>query len=155
MHLSPDSRVLLRRLLPALALLALPFAGLLVLSPNGSATSKALKPFGHSCHTAGGVRLCQTTDARPGRTMNGVKTFDGIPLDADVTLPAKGSGPWPTIVMIHGWGGTKNDFEARTAAGDGNTTYHYNNVYFARHGYAVLNYSARGFGSSCGGGPHA
>ena len=34
--------------------------------------------------------------------------------------------------------------------GDGNTTFHYNNVYFAQHGYAVLNYTARGWGDSCG-----
>ena len=30
---------------------------------------------------------------------------------------------------------------------------HYNNNYFAKQGYAVLNYSARGWGNSCGGGP--
>jgi fermentation-respiration switch protein FrsA (DUF1100 family) len=114
-----------------------------------------LKPFGHACQIIHGVRFCPTTDAGPGRTVDGVKSFDGVPLDVDVTLPPTGNGPWPTIVMIHGWGGDKTNFESTTDAGDGNTTWHYNNVYFAQHGYAVLNYTARGFGHSCGGGPHA
>jgi hypothetical protein len=34
--------------------------------------------------------------------------------------------------------------------GGGNETFDYNNVYYAQHGYAVLNYSARGWGNSCG-----
>jgi predicted acyl esterase len=51
--------------------------------------------------------------------------------------------------MIHGWGGSKTDFEA-TDPHDNNG---YNNVAFAKRGYAVLNYTARGFGGSCGGGP--
>jgi hypothetical protein len=53
--------------------------------------------------------------------------------------------------MLHGWGGSKSDFESTGGAdGNGNTTYHYNNVYFAQHGYAVVNYTARGWGNSCG-----
>ena len=34
--------------------------------------------------------------------------------------------------------------------GNGNTTFDYNNIYYAQHGYAVLNYTARGWGRSCG-----
>jgi len=34
--------------------------------------------------------------------------------------------------------------------GDGNETFDYNNIYYALHGYAVVNYSARGWGNSCG-----
>ncbi|MFL5822158.1 MAG: CocE/NonD family hydrolase [Solirubrobacteraceae bacterium] len=151
MHHSRHLRSFLRGLLP-MVLIGLP---LLVLSPSGSASAGAIKPFGHACHSVHGVRFCPTTEAGTGRTANGVKSFDGIPLDADVTLPPTGNGPWPTIVLIHGWGGSKADFEAPTGAGNGNTTYHYNNIYFARHGYAVLNYTARGFGNSCGGGPSA
>src|SRR5205823_750181 len=79
-----------------------------------------------------------------------VPTFDGVPLDADVTLPEAGTGPFPAIVMIHGWGGNKTDFEATTPEGDGNTTFDYNNIYYAQHGYAVLTYSARGWDRSCG-----
>lgn len=119
-----------------------------------AAVSAAPAPFGHACTTrADGTRLCPTTDGGPGETVDGVPSFDGVPLDVDVTLPAGGHVPYPTIVMLHGYGGEKTDFESADPAGDGSTTYHYNNDYFARQGYAVLNYTARGFGHSCGGGP--
>ena len=99
-------------------------------------------PFGHPCQAQNGVRFCPTTSRA-----NRVPTFDGIPLDADVTLPSTGDGPFPTIVMLHGWGGDKTSFE-RPSPSDLNG---YNNVFFAQRGYAVLNYTDRGFGDSCGG----
>jgi hypothetical protein len=102
-------------------------------------------PFGHACTAQNGVRFCPTVSLT-----QRVPSFDGIPLDVDVTLPASGQGPYPTIVMLHGWGGDKTSFESSTPAGDGNVTYHYNNVYYAQHGFAVVNYSARGWGNSCG-----
>src|SRR6266566_1983708 len=64
-------------------------------------------PFGHSCQAQNGVRFCPTVDRA-----HRVPTFDGVPLDADVTLPPTGDGPFPTIVMLHGWGGSKTDFES-------------------------------------------
>ena len=127
-------------------------AGLVVPAAASAATPS---PFGHTCASTAGVRFCPTTDAGPGRTADGVPSFDGVPLDVDVTLPATGNGPFPTIVMLHGWGNDKTSFEASSPAGDGNETYHYNNIYFAQRGYAVVNYTARGFGHSCGGGPLA
>jgi fermentation-respiration switch protein FrsA (DUF1100 family) len=102
-------------------------------------------PFGHACKAQNGVRFCAT-----GTLAQRVPSFDKVPLDADVTLPASGEGPWPTIVMIHGWGGSKADFESTTPNGNGNDTFDYNNIYYAQHGYAVLNYTARGWGRSCG-----
>jgi acetyl esterase/lipase len=57
--------------------------------------------------------------------------------------------------MAHGWGGDKTSFETTTAAGNSTETYDYNNIFYAQRGYAVLNYTARGFGHSCGGGPTA
>jgi fermentation-respiration switch protein FrsA (DUF1100 family) len=101
-------------------------------------------PFGRGCAQQDGVRFCGGTIA------SRVPSFDGVPLDADVTLPSTGNGPFPTIVMMHGWGGSKTDFEATSPSGDNNKTYHYNNVYYAEHGYAVLTYSARGWAGSCG-----
>jgi fermentation-respiration switch protein FrsA (DUF1100 family) len=102
-------------------------------------------PFGRVCAPQQGVRFCA------GAVATRVPSFDGVPLDADVTLPPSGNGPFPTIVMLHGWGGSKSAFESTTGPdGDGNTTFHYNNVYFAQRGYAVLNYTARGWGDSCG-----
>lgn len=96
-------------------------------------------PFGHACRAENGVRFCPTTaDAQR------VSSFDGVPLDVDVTLPPGGDGPFPTIVMLHGLGGSKSNFEGTSPAG------HYDNVFYARRGYAVVNYSARGYGRSCG-----
>jgi X-Pro dipeptidyl-peptidase (S15 family) len=46
--------------------------------------------------------------------------------------------------MLHGLGGSKADFEGTSPAG------HYDNVFYARRGYAVVNYTARGYGRSCG-----
>jgi fermentation-respiration switch protein FrsA (DUF1100 family) len=124
-------------------------AALLLAGPLVPATAAAApKPLGHACQAQNQVRFCPTASSA-----QRVPTFDGIPLDVDVTLPAQGNGPFPTIVMLHGWGGNKTDFESTTPAGNGSTTLHYNNLYYARRGYAVVNYTARGFGNSCGGGP--
>ena len=113
-----------------------------------------LAPFGHGCVAEDGVRFCPTVDSAAR-----IPSFDGIPLDVDVTLPEKGAGPFPTIVMLHGFGGSKTNFEttspggpAPEQAGNGSTIYRYNNNFYARRGYAVINYTARGFGNSCGGG---
>jgi pimeloyl-ACP methyl ester carboxylesterase len=112
-------------------------------------------PFGYGCTSQDGVRFCPNPDPA-----HRVPSFDGIPLDVDVTLPASGNGPFPTIVMLHGYGGDKSSFEATSpggpapdAAGGGSEIYHYNTNFFARHGYAVVTPTARGFGGSCGGGP--
>ena len=116
-----------------------------VLATPGSAAAAEPTPFGHACKAQNGVRFCPTETLE-----QRVPSFDHVPLDADVTLPAAGTGPFPTIVMIHGWGGSKVDFESTTPAGNGNDTFNYNNIYYAQHGYAVLNYTARGWGKSCG-----
>ncbi len=98
------------------------------------------KPFGLlACKPEYGVRVCAGNG-----TTERVPSFDGVPLDSDVTLPARGRGPFPLIVMLHGLAGSKVDFEYPDNAGP------VNNVSFARDGWAVLNYTARGFGKSCG-----
>jgi pimeloyl-ACP methyl ester carboxylesterase len=152
--ISPPLRLARRLAPPIIAAL-----WLAALASTAGATHhvKPLKPFGHTCSVVQSVRFCPTTDGAAGLTTDGVPSFDGVPLDVDVTLPATGNGPFPTIVMVHGWGGDKTNFESNTtgAAGDGNETWHYNNVYFAQQGYAVVNYTARGWGHSCGGGPSA
>jgi hypothetical protein len=110
-----------------------------------AAASADPTPLGLTCAPKAGVRFCQGN----GSTQR-VTTFDGVPLDADVTLPASGDGPFPTIAMLHGWGGSKTSFQSDTPEGKSSQVYHYNDVWFAQHGYAVLTYSARGFGNSCG-----
>jgi fermentation-respiration switch protein FrsA (DUF1100 family) len=121
-------------------------AGVVPLGAPGMASAETEPtPLGHACKAQNGVRFCPTETL-----IQRVPSFDGVPLDADVTLPAEGTGPFPTIVMLHGWGGSKTSFESTTAEGNGNETFNYNNIYYAQHGYAVVNYSARGWGNSCG-----
>ncbi|MGZ8649979.1 MAG: CocE/NonD family hydrolase, partial [Solirubrobacteraceae bacterium] len=116
------------------ALVVLVVAACVAAQPAGAAAA-APDPFGHPCSAVSGVRFCPTSlDAQR------VKSFDGVPLDVDVTLPATGDGPFPTIVMLHGYGGNKTSLQSGE----------FNNIHFAQRGYAVVNYSARGFGRSCG-----
>ena len=113
---------------------------------GGAATAQAdLAPFGHACRAQNGVRFCPTSTLA-----ERVPSFDGTPLDVDVTLPATGEGPFPTIVLAHGLGGDKTMFQDTRADGSSALTYHYNNVYYAQRGYAVVTPTARGFGNSCG-----
>src|SRR3954449_6420543 len=123
-------------------------AGLIV--PTTASAAPPI-PFGHTCNPENGVLFCPaaTLDQR-------VPTFDGVPIDVDVTLPASGDGPFPTIVMVHGLGQDKTAFEAVDDNGttaDGKSSgsrFHYNNHFYAARGYAVLNISERGYGLSCG-----
>jgi pimeloyl-ACP methyl ester carboxylesterase len=118
---------------------------LVLLAPAAAAQAAPADPFGHACTPQNGVRFCPTAnDAQR------VPSWDGVPLDVDVTLPASGDGPFPTIVMLHGWGGSKDSFESATPEGSGSTGWHYNNNFFAKRGYAVITPSSRGFGRSCG-----
>src|SRR3954452_17190136 len=96
-------------------------------------------PFGHTCTPANGVRFCPTPDlaSRPA-------SFDGKPIDVDVTLPATGDGPFPTILLLHGLGQTKAAVEST------NPALRYTNWFFAKQGFAVVTPTARGFGNSCG-----
>ncbi|GAC1326616.1 MAG: CocE/NonD family hydrolase [Mycobacteriales bacterium] len=59
-----------------------------------------------------------------------------VSLDATLFVPA-GRGPWPAVVLAHGFGGSKDDETADA-------------LDLARHGYVALTYSARGFGRSGG-----
>src|SRR3954468_15360292 len=112
-------------------------AAVVALVPGAAQAAPA--PFGHACTPQNGVRFCPTTDlaSRPA-------SFDGTPLDVDVTLPTTGTGPFPTILLLHGLGGDKTSFES-TGGEKG-----YNNWFFAQQGYAVVTPTARGFGNSCG-----
>ena len=106
-----------------------------------AAAQADLTPFGNACTVKNTVRFCPATDLSQRPT-----SFDGTPIDADVTLPATGNGPWPTIVMLHGYGGNKTAYESNSDP----TPTGLNNISYAARGYAVLNVSQRGFGRSCG-----
>jgi hypothetical protein len=74
-----------------------------------------------------------------------VATWDGVPLDTALTLPAEGSSRLPLIVEIHGFGNSRYEYL------DPHSTAYTDNAYaWARDGYAVLTYTARGLWGSCG-----
>lgn len=92
-----------------------PFAG----TPTGLACDRELEP-----------RFCTGF----------LSGFDGTALDVDLALPA--AEPYPLIVVMHGWGGSKGD--------GGPSSAYPGDAFFTARGYAVIRYSARGFGKSWG-----
>jgi pimeloyl-ACP methyl ester carboxylesterase len=111
--------------------------------PAGSALAAELPAeFTSSCPAEspggsyGGVRICS----------GGVTSFDGAILDVDLTQPMHDTGgSHPLIVMLHGFGNDKHEWESTTDDGDGADKSRWNNRWFAKHGYYVLTYTARGF----------
>jgi hypothetical protein len=77
-----------------------------------------------------GVQFCE------GSFGHRVESFDGVPIDLNVTLPPAGqTGPFPLVFSMHGWGGGKSGSPQ---------------VDFALDSYAVVSSSGRGFHGSCG-----
>src|SRR4051795_1830425 len=122
--------------LPLAKLIAGAAAAAAITLVPATAEAAAPAPFGHACTPQNDVRFCPTSDLATRPT-----SFDGTPIDVDVTLPATGDGPFPTILLMHGLGNDKTSFEG---TGD------YTNPAFAQRGYAVIPPTARGFGNSCG-----
>lgn len=81
---------------------------------------------------SGNVRLC----SGPTTTWD-----EQTKIDLNVTLPPEpvsgADGPYPTIGVFHGWGGSKIGLDARTRG-------------WAEEGYVVFSMSDRGWGNSCG-----
>lgn len=94
---------------------------------------------GAECPRYGDVRICS----------GDVPSFDGVTLDVDLTMPANddGSKRRPLIVMLNGFGSDKHYWESNDDEADGRDRYHWNNHWFAKHGYYVLTYTPRGFGT--------
>jgi dienelactone hydrolase len=108
------------------------------------AAHAAAPAFGESgCADYGGDRICTAQ----------VPSFDGTALDADVTLP-HGDGPHPLIVLLHGFGNDKHEWESTTDAGDDGDKYHWNSHWFAQRGYYVLTYTVRGFDTQAPSAPY-
>lgn len=76
-----------------------------------------------------------------------LESFDGTPLDVDITRDAErgSAAPNKLIAMLHGFGGDKREYESKTDEGDGVEDFHYNSHWFAKRGYYVITYTARGF----------
>ena len=83
---------------------------------------------------ADGSRFC-------GGANTHVATFDGLPIDVNVALPAppaKGpDGDYPLVMVFHGYGGSEFGLSALER--------------WTKRGYAAFSMSDRGFGRSCGG----
>src|SRR5712691_12173119 len=47
-----------------------------------------------------------------------IPSFDGTPLDADLSLPVHQSKPMALMVMLHGWGNDKTEWEKSSLKGD-------------------------------------
>lgn len=99
-------------------------------------TALAAEPLGlGDCRAVEGTQQCSGL----------VASWDGVPLDATVTLPSSGAHRLPLVIEIHGFGNSKYEYldPAQTAYTD-------NAFSWARDGYAVLTYTARGLWGSCG-----
>jgi hypothetical protein len=106
-------------------------AGLLVLPAAAVAAPLGLT----SCADVEGVHQCSGL----------VRTWDGVPLDTTVTLPARGARDLPLVVDVHGFGNSKHEYlDPASEAYTGNA------FGWAKRGYAVLTYTARGLWGSCG-----
>lgn len=98
--------------------------------------SAAAGPLGLTdCGPAEGVYQCTGL----------VKTWDGVPLETTVTLPAAGSRALPLVADIHGFGNSRWEY-----LDPASTAYTDNAFGWAKAGYAVLTYTARGLWGSCG-----
>lgn len=126
---------MLRRLSVAATALAGAAIGLLAASTPAGAQGNPTTVLGVPCVPAqGGTSFCQ------GSLAARVPSWDGVPLDVDIYLPPDDGKPDPLIVSLHGFGVTK--LGAFTGS-----NYPFEK---AQQGYAVMAYSARGQGFSCG-----
>ena len=109
-------------------------AVLVIASP--AATAAAQPPLGlRSCGQTQGVYQCSGL----------AQTWDGVPLDTTVTLPGRGARRRPLIVELNGFGNSKYEYLDPSS-----TAYTDNAFDWAKAGYAVLTYTARGLWGSCG-----
>jgi hypothetical protein len=110
--------------------------GALALSVAASAGAGAVAPLGlGSCAPSHGFEQCSGLAA----------SWDGVPLDATVTLPPAIARPLPLVVEINGFGNSKYEY-----LDPGSKAYTDNAYGWAASGYAVLTYTARGLWGSCG-----
>src|SRR5262249_30976963 len=81
----------------------LPFLLLALVAPAAAAPVASVFGGRIACAEQSGVQFCQ------GDAAHRVESFDGVPLDVNVTLPpADQDGPFPLILDLHGWGGSKS-----------------------------------------------
>jgi pimeloyl-ACP methyl ester carboxylesterase len=119
-----------RRSRPHAVTVALALA-LLAFGAAAGAASADVRAFDRiDCIPREDVRFCE------GAIGTRVRSFDGVPLDSNVALPAVGDANLPLVILTHSWGDQKIAFNPMRR--------------WAALGYAVLSVSARGHGDSCG-----
>ena len=149
------SRIARRSMVGVLLAGAVLSSGLVASASYGAGSGP--RPFGLSCHPTQGVRYC------PGDVGHRVASFDGVPLDVNVVLPpapAHGNdapsndGHYPLVVELHGWAGAKLGLDDNAGGFNeqrgGQYAFLPTPRDLAAAGMAVLTYSSRGFGDSCG-----
>jgi Acetyl xylan esterase (AXE1) len=109
---------------------------MLVLAPSAPAHIGSVFDGDVACAVQpSGYRFCGSASPR-----STTRTFDGVPIDVNVAFPpapqSGPDGPFPLVMMFHGWAGSKIGFAAMER-------------WLAR-GYATLSLTTRGFGESCG-----
>ena len=105
-------------------------------APSLPASAEPPVPGLGDCPLYGDVHICSAE----------IPSWDGSPLDVDLTLPQQAGGSrHPLMVMLHGFANNKHEWESLTDEGDHADKWHWNNHWFARHGFYVLTYTARGF----------
>jgi hypothetical protein len=111
-------------------------AAVLALAITSSAGAATPAPLGLTdCGNTEGTYQCSGL----------ARTWDGVPLDTTVTLPSPRARNLPLVVELHGFGNSKYEYL------DPKSTAYTDNAYdWARDGYAVLTYTARGLWGSCG-----
>jgi hypothetical protein len=110
----------------------------LALAPAAHAAAPAFPTTGCAAYPPSGQRVCTAQ----------VPSFDGAPLDVDLTLPAPGtSGPHPLIVLLHGFGNDKHEWQSTNDTADDGDKWHWNSHWFSKRGYYVVTATARGFHS--------
>ncbi len=82
-----------------------------------------------------GQRWCGTDTSSP-LSRSTATSFDNVPIDVNVAFPAGGDGPFPLMMIFHGYAGSKSTFASMQRWLD--------------RGYAVFSMTDRGFHESCG-----
>jgi predicted acyl esterase len=90
------------------------------------------------------VRECGTGSSSNDTVRSTAPSWDGTPIDVNVAFPpaSAGDGPFPLIIIGHGYGGEKVGFGAPNTTGGLRR--------FTSRGYAAIAMTARGFHQSCG-----
>ncbi|MGX1882594.1 alpha/beta fold hydrolase [Streptomyces sp. NPDC055287] len=102
--------------------------------------SRALVGAAAACAVlvGGGTWTAVASDSAPAvHREERIMRMDGVRIDTSFFTTDSGAGKRPAVLLGHGFGGSKRDVQAQAEQ-------------LARDGYAVLTWSARGFGKSTG-----